>query len=148
MSIRDQADVREFYERWGPTVLRHCQLYLGNLEQAESTTREAFVGFFMGTFELEDDKLPIGLIRLAVMATRSRCLPVAEGDAPKGLEGAVRRLPCEQRSVFLMKGTLGLAASEVAEITNTTVNEVKQVWIKALLSLRRMRLKRPHQGDL
>jgi len=148
MSIRDQVDLKEFYERWGPTVLRYCQLYLGDLEQAESATREAFVGFFMGTFELDDHKLPIGLMRLAVMASRSRCLPLAAGDTPEGLECAVRRLPCEQRCVFLMKGTFGLAASEVAEIMNTTVSEVKQLWFEALLRLRHLWLKRSQQGDL
>ena len=148
MSIRDQVDVKEFYERWGPTVLRYCQLYLGDLEQAEWATREAFVGFFRGTFELDDDKLPIALMRLAVMASRSRCLPLAAGDAPEGLECAVRRLPCEQRGVFLMKGPFGLAVSEVAAITNTTVSEVKQLWFEALLRLRHLWLKKSQQGDL
>ena len=148
MFIRSETDLREFYNRWGSTVLRYCQLYLGDVEQAESATREAFVGLFIGSFELEDDKLPIGLMRLAVMACRSRCLPLAVGDVPEGLESAVRRLPCEQRCVFLMKGTFGLAASEVAEIMNTTVNDVKKVWLEALLSLRRLWLKKSWQGDL
>jgi DNA-directed RNA polymerase specialized sigma24 family protein len=142
MSFHDQTDVRRFYDRWGPTVLRYCQLYLGDLEQAESATQEAFVGFFKGTLDLKSDKLPIGLMQLAVAASRSRSLTPGERNGAEGLEACVGLLPHPQRSVFLMRGTFNLTASEVAAITDTTVNEVSKLWIEALLNLRRLWLKK------
>jgi hypothetical protein len=47
-----------------------------------------------------------------------------------------------------MRGTFNLAAGEVAEITDTTVSEVSKLWLEALLSLRRLWLKKSRQGDL
>jgi hypothetical protein len=41
-----------------------------------------------------------------------------------------------------MRGTFNLTASEVAAITDTTVNEVSKLWIEALLNLRRLWLKK------
>jgi DNA-directed RNA polymerase specialized sigma24 family protein len=142
MFFHDQTDVRRFYDRWGPTVLRYCQLYLGDLEQAESATREAFVGFFKGTLDLKSDKLPVRLMQFAVAVSRSRCLPSTECNGPEGFEACVGLLPWQQRSVFLMRGTFNLTASEVAEIIDTTVNEVNKVWFEALLALRRLWLKK------
>ena len=142
MFFHDQTDVRRFYDRWGPTVLRYCQLYLGDLEQAESVTREAFMGFFKGTLDLKSDKLSIGLMQLGVAASRSRCLPSGECNGPEGLEACVRLLPAQQRSVFLMRGTFNLTGKEVAEIIDATVNEVNKVWLEALLALRRLWLKK------
>jgi DNA-directed RNA polymerase specialized sigma24 family protein len=148
MFWHDQVDVRHFYDRWGPTVLRFCQLYLGDLEQAESATREAFVGFFKGTFDRKSKKLPIGLMQLAVAASRSRCLTLGEHNGTEGLEACVRSLPYQQRSVFLMRGTFNLTAREIAEITDTTVNEVNKLFLEALLSLRHLWLKKSWQGDI
>lgn len=142
MFIHDRSEARQFYDRWGPTVFRYCQLYLGDLEQAESATRETFVRFFKGTLDLKGDKLPIGLMQLAVAATRSLCLTPGQPSGTEGLEAVVRLLPCQQRSVFLMRGTFNLTCSEAAEITDTTVNEVNKVWLDALLSLRRVWLKK------
>ena len=142
MVLHEQIDVRHFYDRWGPTVLRFCQLYLGDVDHAESATREAFVEFFKGASDLKGDKLPIALWRLAVKASRSRCVVLDQGNGPKGFGSCVRLLPCQQRYVFLLKGTLGLTAQEVAETTNTTLSDVKQLWVEALKSLRRLWLKR------
>jgi DNA-directed RNA polymerase specialized sigma24 family protein len=142
MFFHDQIDVRRFYDRWGPTVLRYCQLSLGDQEQAESAMREAFVGFFKGTPDLKSGELPVRLMQLAVAASRSRCLTPGEHNGAEGLEACVRLLPFPQRSVFLMRGTFNLAASEVAEITDTTVNEVSKLWLDALLNLRRWWLKK------
>jgi DNA-directed RNA polymerase specialized sigma24 family protein len=146
--LPDQVDVRHFYDRWGPMVLRYCQLYLGDLEQAESATGEAFVGLLKGALDPKDEKLPIGLLQLAVEASRRRCAAVDQRNGPQGLESCIRLLPCEQRCVFLLRGTFSLTADEVAEITNTTVDEVNRLWFEALLSLRGLWLKKSLQGDL
>jgi hypothetical protein len=47
-----------------------------------------------------------------------------------------------------MRGTFNLTACEVAAITETTVSEVSKVWLEALLSLRRLWLKKSEQGGL
>ena len=145
--IHDGSEVRRFYERWSARVFRYCHLFLGDARQAEASLEEAFLRFCRAGFELEGEKLPLDLMRFAVIASEGRCSPPKGAPDAESLEACVRFLPCKERSVFLLRGTLGLSAAEVAEVTNISLQEANRLWLRSLMNLR-VWLKRSSQGAL
>ena len=148
MPIHDESEVRRFYERWSPSVYRYCHLLLGDAREAEESVAEAFLEFCRAGFKPEGEKLSLDLMRLAVAASEGRCSPPRDATDAQSFEACVRLLPCRERSVFLLRGTLSLSDAEVAEVTNIGLQDANRLWLQSLMNLRRLWLKRSSQGVL
>lgn len=135
---RSEKEVRAFYERWKGLVFRICLLFLGNEERATDATAQAFAGYVRDHAELAIDKLPPLLVRLALGVTRSWCaahVPPASRDGDS-LQGAILRLPCEQRAVFILRNVLGMDRQDVSEATGLSLQLIGELWIRSMLTLR------------
>ena len=134
---------QEFYARWGPSVFTYCRLYLGNRDQAEIATEEAFLRFLSQSPDLGGDRLSLALVRCACEAAGRRCVPPFSGSVEvEELTDALPLLPCEERSVFILRSVLGLRAEVVAVAMLRTPQQVNQIWIESLLRIRKLWLKR------
>ncbi len=140
---RLEKEVDRFYGRWCPHVFTFCRLYLGNRDLAEIATEEAFSRFLRQTPELDGDRLSPVLVRCAWEAVQSRCAlrPTASAEVDE-LVDALPLLPCEERSVFIMRSVLNLRSDEVAVATRQTPEQVNQLLVRSLLRIRKLWLKR------
>ena len=144
MAIHNETDVRLYYDRWGRTALRYCQLFLGDQVEAEAATQQAFLEVFRSATDLgiDDDQLPADLMRSIVTAATNHCSGFDKDLDAKDFESCIRLLPCSERAVFLMRNTFGLNPRQVADITNTSVEDVNRTCLDAMLRMRKVWLKR------
>ena len=140
---RLEPEVDEFYGRWSRQIFTYCRLFLGNRDQAEIATEEAFTRFLSQSPDLSGNRLSLALVRCAWEAAGSHCVSSSPGPAEvEELTDARPLLPCEQRSVFILRSVLGLRAEAVAVATLRTPQQVNQIWVQSLLRIRKLWLKR------
>lgn len=134
---RSENQVRNFYRRWSKQVFVFCRLFLGDEEGGEEATREVFLAYFRRRLPPASDQLPIDLLRCALGAVKDKCALADPQRAMNGtLEHAILLLPCEQRAVFILRNVLHEEAASVAAVTGLPFEQVRQLWIQSMLTVR------------
>ena len=138
MSIVNQielAEARTIYVRWGPTILRFCELFLGDKTIAGQITAECFVRFLREVHPAEGSDIAVHLLRAAFeIASHSR---LGNCDSSQPLEAALVQIEALPRAVFILRSVLCLQVPLVAAICGVSADEVRQVWFRALVEIRR-----------
>ena len=136
------SQYREFFHKWGRSVLTYCQLSLGDQKAAEEATAEVFAKYFdevnstfNGRVRLTLESVPLSLMRkMAAVVESSPVLPFP-GDA-SDLEKAIALLSRKQRSVFILRTVIGLSADQVGVVLGMTLAQVNTSFADALQLLR------------
>lgn len=140
----DKGKVDEFYRVWSASVYRFSSLFLGNNREAEAATQQAFLHFFRQVAAGSADWRPLQLFRDAVQVARDCC--AARGEARSeggvGLAAALLLLRCDERTVFILHGVLGLSPEEAAFATESTTEHTMTLWKQALMHLQWLWVKR------
>jgi DNA-directed RNA polymerase specialized sigma24 family protein len=136
-NVHDLREVEAFYKRWGPDVFVFCRLFLGDKPQAEVLTSKAFVEFYRESSELPvTGEVPCGLVGAAFQGIQpGRAEPHSSKDGAT-LESCILRLDCRQRAVFIMRNVLGMSWPGVATATGSSLEDVRQAWLKGMLTVR------------
>ena len=127
-------NVRAFYDRWSRTVLRFCQLFVGDKDQAEKATELTFLNYYRAGPVLDLEVVPTLLLRQALQAVRSAC--GSNGIPVQDLKTAILCLPFEERTVFILRSVLDFDFGRVAEVTACKEEQVKRTWVQGLDHLR------------
>ena len=143
--MRLERKIKRFYATWSPTVLAFACLLLGEGVDAERTTVEAFQAYVSRGLDLDVLQLPVLLLIYALDAARKTSLPAASGE-PRRMEEAVVLLPWKERAVFGLRGAMGRDDMTISEIVEIPVQEVRRVWMNALIRLRELLPKDVLQG--
>jgi len=130
----DFAEARASYGRWGPTVLRFCELFLGEKSLAEQVAAESFVRFLRGGGRAATNGVPVALLRFAFQAACQ--LPARNGESTEALRAAIVQLEAIPRAVFILHGAMSVQMPWVAAILGLPADEVTRVWAKALIEVR------------
>ena len=129
------AEARTIYRRWGPTILRFCELFIGNRTIAEQITAECFVRFLREVDPAERSDSAVPLLRVAFeIASQSR---VGNCESSQPLEAALVQIEALSRAVFILHSVLCLQVPLVAAICGISAAEGRQVWFRALVEIRR-----------
>lgn len=135
-----EEEVRRFYDRWSPTVFTYCRLYLGDEELAQIATEESFVEFLRQSAPVSDDHFPIPLLRSALVSSQRRCAMRSKRTDRDGLRDVLPCVPCEERSVFILRSALDLNMADVTRICKLDSEHAERLWLQAMLSVRRLLL--------
>ena len=126
--------IRAFYDRWSSTIFQFCQLFIGDEGRAEKATEVAFLTYYRAGPVLDLEVVPTALLGKALEAVRS------QGDgsevAAQDLRSAIRCLPLEERSVFILRSVLDFDLGRIAEVTACQEDRVKRIWARSLIHLR------------
>ena len=112
-------------------------ILLGAGAEAERTAVEAFHGYLSRGLDPDLVQLASLLFVFALDAAKR-----GSGATPQTATGVHRRdealllLPWRERSVFVLRGVLGLDDMGVSEIVEIPIQEVRSTWMKALFRLR------------
>ena len=137
--LRNETEVQAFHERWGGFVLRFCRLFLGDDARAEEAAIKVFLSYLRADNSLEQDRIPVALLRTAVKAVRERCTVNSARKADdQSLPGAILALPCEQRMVFILRFALQLDTATVASVAGVFEESVRKMSFQALLKIREL----------
>lgn len=153
MHVHALEEFREFFHKWGRSVLTYCQLSLGDPKAAEQATTEAFTRYFNevnstfdGKVRLTRDSVPLSLMRkMASVVESSPVLPFP-GDAGD-LKRAIALLSRAQRSVFILRTVIGLSTGEVGIVLGLSSLKVDANFSEALLLLRSLWLEEKNRDD-
>ena len=137
----DEQDFNDFYQHWGPSVFSFCHMFLGDEQQAELATQNAFVEYVRGRYPFELESLPRNLVRFALREALKLAPPSPRFPDTEELEGVLSMLEPADRAVFILRTVLDLPLHEVANITQLTNEQVNESWMKASLYLRDIWLK-------
>jgi RNA polymerase sigma-70 factor (ECF subfamily) len=155
----------ELYGRYSSRVYAYCLRYLGNAEEAQDVFQEAFVKFYQSA---EQDRnmtnVPAFLLRIA----RNLCVnsvraarPMASFEEYMGgfesynsdkeellglIKNALELLPEDYREVFVLREYDGMSYQDIADITDTNINNIK---VKIYRSKQKIRdILQPYLKDL
>jgi DNA-directed RNA polymerase specialized sigma24 family protein len=143
--MRMERQIKKFYVAWSPTVMAFACLLLGEGVDAERTAVEAFHDYVSRELDLDVLQLPVLLLIYALDAAR-KTSPSAASDVPRRMQEAVVLLPWTERAVFALRGAMGRDDMTVSEIVEIPVQEVRRVWMNALIRLRELLPKEVLQG--
>lgn len=129
-------EFQEFYARWAPSVLSFCVLFLGDEEQAELATQQAFVEYVRGRQSFTAERLPPTLMRHAVTAATQLAPSEPRFPDSEELEEVLGLLAATERTVFILRTVLELPVSDVAYVLRMSTEQVNESWLKASLFLR------------
>ena len=140
-------DFRMLVERHQVSVFRFASALLGNREEAEDATQEAFLAAFanLSGYDLSRAVFSTWLFAIA----RNRCInllkrnrpialnepdsvidvtsadPIVSQELSQQLDRALAALPVEQRSAFILAEIEQLPYAEIAQIERTSLGTVK-----------------------
>jgi len=137
--LLNEAEVQAFHERWGGSVLRFCRLFFGDDTRAQEAAVEVFLIYLRAENSLDQDRIPVALLRGAVKGIRDRCM--VNGTRKAGdhsLSSAILALPCEQRVVFILRYVLQFDTATVSSIAGVTEGAVRTMSFQALLKIREL----------
>src|SRR5581483_762243 len=137
VNVHDLHEAEAFYKRWGPDVFVFCRLFLGDKQQAEALSSKTFLEFYRQSDKLSvTDEVPSRLIGLAFQAVQP-CLEGPQSSKDGGtFESCILRLDCRQRAVFIMRNVMGMSWPGVAAATCLSAEDVRQAWLKGMLTVR------------
>lgn len=130
----DFAEAGASYGRWGPTILRFCELFMGERSLAEQVATESFVRFLRRGGHDATNGVPVALLRFAFQAASQ--LPTRNGEPAEALRAAIVQLDAIQRAVFILRSVMSVQTPWVADIVGLPADEVTEVWAKALIEVR------------
>ena len=131
--------VQVFYELWKVSVFTFCRLFLGDEDAAGESASRAFLSYIRKGNPLDSGELPPQLVGEAIAAVKDRCAtaPKANGGC-RTLAEAILVLPCEQRAVFILRSVLGCGVELISVVIRMPVEQVRKVYLAALLRLREL----------
>lgn len=137
--LRNEEEVRTFHDRWGGSVLRFCRLFYGDDTRAQEATIKVFLIYLRAENSLNQDRIAVALLRIAVKVVRDRCMVSSARKADdQSFPRAILALPCEQRAVFILRYVLQLDTATVASIAGVVEETVRKVSFQALLKIREL----------
>jgi RNA polymerase sigma-70 factor (ECF subfamily) len=141
------GDFRELVERHQQSIFRFALGLVGNREEAEDVTQEAFLAAFANLsgydssraafstwlftiarnrcFNLLKQRRPIAVNELDAIADVTPLDPIVGQELSQQLDRALATLPVEQRSAFVLAEIEQLPYTEIARIDRTSVGTVK-----------------------
>lgn len=172
MALRgDDVSFGELVRRWQRKIFGFVRRYVGNHEEAQDLTQDAFTKAYQNLGRLSDPaRFSSWMYKIALNECRMRFrkegkvrrMPfeeylesglvevddqtpettLASKQAANSLQEAFGDLPEEQRTVILMKEYQGLKFHEIAEILEVPLSTVKSRMYLGLKTLRRLMEKR------
>jgi DNA-directed RNA polymerase specialized sigma24 family protein len=134
--MRIERQIQKFYGTWSPRVFAFSCLLLGEGAEAERTSVEAFQAYLTRGLELDLVQVPSLLFMFALDAAKKSPLTTpAEMSEVRKLQDVVVLLPWRERSVFALRGAMGLDDMLISEIVEVPLPEVGKIWMKALFRL-------------
>jgi hypothetical protein len=135
--MQTEKRIRKFYARWSPPLLAFCQLLVDQDADAERSVIEAFQTYASHGLDFDLLVLPALLFTVALDSVKKGEIPIqGKSTGTKTLREALVRLPWKERAVFVLRSVLGLEEELVGEIVEIPMQEVRRIWMKALLKLR------------
>ena len=140
-------DFRVLVERHQVSVFRFASALLGNREEAEDATQEAFLAAFANLSGYDSSRAAFSTWLFAI--ARNRCInllkrnrpialnepdsvidvtsadPIVSQELSQQLDRALAALPVEQRSAFILAEIEQLPYAEIAQIERTSLGTVK-----------------------
>jgi DNA-directed RNA polymerase specialized sigma24 family protein len=138
-NTHDLTSVEAFYKRWGPDLFVFCRLFLGDKEQAEKMSANAFVDYCR-----ESSELPVtGEVPHRLLNRAFRAMQPCRGTQPAQrtcdrLEDCIPHLDCNQRVVFIMRNVLGMDWKAISGAAELSLEQVRQFWLTAMLRVREL----------
>jgi len=134
---RREEEVREFYNRWSPSVFTLCRLLLGNGVEAERITAEVFLTHIREGQPLQQKYVLPVLLGTALSLVRTR---ISETSGPPqsnaGLDEAIRGLPSPVREIFILRHVLQLNDKAIYVATGLPKDAIQKLSFQALLKVR------------
>lgn len=138
----------ELYNRHSPRVFAYCKRYIGSREEAKDVFQETFESFYKSTHqEREMTNIPAFLLRIArnlcinylkiknkhkILVSYEDYMAVNEEKKYDGDEEllnlinvALDTLPEKYKEMFILREYDGLSYTEIAEVTDEPVSNVK-----------------------
>lgn len=135
--MQTEKRMRKFYMRWSPLLLAFCQLLLEQDADAERSVLEAFQAYASHGLEFDLVLLPALLFTFALDSAKKGRIPMrTQTTEIKTLRHALVQLPWKERAVFALRSVMGLEEELVGEIVEIPMQEVRRIWMKALLQMR------------
>ncbi len=140
-------DFRVLVERHQVSVFRFASALVGNREEAEDATQEAFLAAFANLSGYDSSRAAFSTWLFAI--ARNRCInllkrnrpialnepdsvidvtsadPIVSQELSQQLDRALAALPVEQRSAFILAEIEQLPYAEIAQIERTSLGTVK-----------------------
>jgi len=164
MAKREDA-FAELYSRYSSRVYAYCMRFLSNQQEAQDIFQEAFVKFYQSAEQdREMTNVPAFLLRIA----RNLCVNSVRAARPTTsfeeymggfdsynsdkdellglIKGALELLPEDYREVFVLREYDGMSYQDIADITDTNINNIK---VKIYRSKQKIRdILQPYLKDL
>ena len=161
----DRQSFGELYERYALRVFRHAQFLTGDPVLAEDVTAQVFLKALEAIPRYESRGVPFvaWLLRITcnmVINHRKSAKNNGHSQIPENIEATgtffspeascevkvdgervwreVRKLPCEQRQVIVMRFIDDLGYPDIAQVLGKTVGAVRVIQFRALANLRGM----------
>jgi hypothetical protein len=122
----------ERIRHWATTVLRFCELFLGDRSLAEEVTIDTFGQSPSVATNIPEGK-PVQLLRDAFTRCRTRRARLTTQDA---LHSSILRLAEVDRAIFILHAALSIPTPWVAAIVGASHGETNRRWAEALFQLR------------
>ena len=159
----DRQSFGELYERYALRVFRHAQFLTGDPVLAEDVTAQVFLKALEAIPRYESRGVPFvaWLLRITcnmVINHRKSAKNNGHSQIPENIEATgtfyspedscevkvdgervwreVRKLPCEQRQVIIMRFIDDLGYPDIAHVLGKTVGAVRVIQFRALANLR------------
>lgn len=140
-------DFRVLVDRHQPSIFRFASGLLGNLEEAQDVTQEAFLTAFVNLSGYDSSRAAFSTWLFTI--ARNRCInllkqsrpialnephsivdvtsadPIVRQELSQQLDCALAALPVEQRSAFVLAEIEELPYAEIARIERTSIGTVK-----------------------
>lgn len=130
---RPESTIAQPFDQWAPTVLRFCELFIGDRHLAEEATIRVFTHSLREQAVVQE-RTPVRLLACAFREGRS--LSTRVPNPPHPLEAAILRLNEVERGVFILRTALSIQVPWVAAILGISHEEAVQQWGTALLEVR------------
>lgn len=133
----------ELYDRHSPRVFAYCRRFLGNKEEAQDVLQETFIRLYKSSnSNREMTNVPAFILTIA----RNLCVNIQKKKKPLVsyedymfvrdenhddnelldlIKMAMETLPEEYKEVFILREYEGLSYQDIAEITDTSLTNVK-----------------------
>ncbi len=156
--MNPQDDLERVYDALAPTLYRYALMILADPSGAEDAVQQAFIKYARARPGAGGVKHPAGYLRIAARNECRRILkrrgtrretglesaqlleaastPPPDADERRALEGALRRLPAEQREVVHLKVYEGLTFQQIADSVGLSINTIASRYRYALDRLR------------
>lgn len=124
----------DYFRTWGPTVLRFCELFLGDKTQAEQAAISAFVESAGNGVSALGERTPVQLLSCAFRVCRDHS---EVKELPRdALHAAILHLGRVDRGVFILHSALSIPFPWAAAILGISHENTLQLWARALIEVR------------